>query len=94
MAATARTDHGDGLVHRPRRFARDVLLRVKTEYTGNLPLYISENGASFRDYVNPEGKCHDPERVDFLQAIICARRTGRVSEGRAAGGLFRVVAAG
>ncbi len=45
----------------------ETLLRVKTEYTGNLPLYVSENGASFRDYVNPEGKCHDPERVDFMR---------------------------
>ena len=45
----------------------EVLLRMKTEYTGSLPLYVTENGASFRDYVNPEGKCHDPERVDFLR---------------------------
>ncbi len=45
----------------------ETLLRVKTEYSGNLPLYVSENGASFRDYVNPEGKCHDPERVDFMR---------------------------
>ncbi len=49
---------------------REVLLRVKTEYTGNLPLYVSENGASFHDYVNPEGKCDDPERFDFLQAHL------------------------
>ncbi len=48
----------------------EVLLRIKTEYTGNLPLYVSENGASFHDYVNPEGKCHDPERVDFLRAHL------------------------
>ena len=45
----------------------ETLLRVKTEYSGNLPLYVSENGASFRDYVNPEGTCHDPERVDFMR---------------------------
>ena len=48
----------------------ETLLHVKTEYTGNLPLYISENGASFRDYVDPEGRCHDPERVDFLGAHL------------------------
>ncbi len=48
----------------------ETLLRVKTEYSGNLPLYVSENGASFRDYVTPEGKCHDPERVDFMQAHL------------------------
>ena len=45
----------------------EVLMRVKQEYTGALPLIISENGASFRDYLDPEGRCHDPERVDFLR---------------------------
>lgn len=45
----------------------EVLTRMQTEYTGNLPLYVSENGASFRDYLNPEGECRDPERVDFLR---------------------------
>ena len=45
----------------------ETLLRVKTEFTGDLPLYVSENGASFRDYLTPEGKCHDPERVDFMR---------------------------
>ena len=50
----------------------EVLTRVKTEYTGNLPLYVSENGASFRDYLNPEGACHDPERVDFLREHLRA----------------------
>ncbi len=48
----------------------EVLDRVRTEYTGNLPLYVSENGASFRDYLNPEGECRDPERVDFLRGHL------------------------
>lgn len=48
----------------------ETLTRVRTEYTGNLPLYVSENGASFRDYLNPEGQCRDPERVDFLRAHL------------------------
>ncbi len=45
----------------------EVLTRVRQEYTGALPLIVSENGASFRDYLDPEGRCHDPERVDFLR---------------------------
>ena len=66
---------------------RETLLRVKTEYTGALPLYVSENGASFHDYVNPEGKCHDPERVDFLQAHL--REAHRaISEGVPLAGYF------
>ncbi len=45
----------------------ETLTRVRQEYTGALPLIVSENGASFRDYLDPEGRCHDPERVDFLR---------------------------
>ncbi len=45
----------------------ETLTRVRQEYTGALPLIITENGASFRDYLDPEGRCHDPERVDFLR---------------------------
>ena len=66
---------------------RETLLRVKTEYTGNLPLYVSENGASFRDYVNPEGKCHDPERVDFMQGHLSAAHRA-VDEGVPLAGYF------
>ena len=48
----------------------ETLVRVKNEYTGNLPLFISENGASFRDYLEPEGDCRDPERVEFLRVHL------------------------
>ena len=48
----------------------EVLTRLRREYTGNLPIVVSENGASFRDYLDPEGACHDPERVDFLRAHL------------------------
>ena len=48
----------------------EVLTRVRRDYTGNLPLVISENGASFRDYLDPEGRCNDPERVDFLRSHL------------------------
>ena len=48
----------------------EVLTRVRREYTGQLPLIVSENGASFRDYLDPEGLCNDPERVDFLRAHL------------------------
>ena len=45
----------------------EVLTQTRQEYTGALPLIVTENGASFRDYLDPEGRCHDPERVDFLR---------------------------
>ena len=44
----------------------EVLTRLRGEYTGELPLLVSENGVSCRDYVDPEGRCHDPERIEFL----------------------------
>lgn len=48
----------------------EVLTWLHQEYTGNLPLVVTENGASFRDYLDPEGHCHDSERVDFLRAHL------------------------
>jgi beta-glucosidase len=45
----------------------ELLLRLSREYTG-LPLYITENGAAFHDYVDPEGDVDDEERVTFLDA--------------------------
>lgn len=48
----------------------ETLTRVRAEYTGNLPLLVTENGASFRDYLDPAGECRDPERVDFLRAHL------------------------
>jgi len=44
-----------------------LLRELQRSHTGELPLIVSENGASFRDYVDPEGRCRDPERIDFLK---------------------------
>jgi beta-glucosidase len=46
---------------------REVLTRISEEYT-HLPLYITESGASFHDYVDPEGRVNDPERIAYLDA--------------------------
>lgn len=43
----------------------DLLLRVKTDYT-DLPLYITENGMAYHDYVDPEGQVKDEERTSYL----------------------------
>ncbi|WP_219812423.1 MULTISPECIES: GH1 family beta-glucosidase [unclassified Rathayibacter] len=48
-----------------------VLLRVTSRYS-DLPVYITENGASFHDYVDPEGRVLDPERIDYLAGYIGA----------------------
>ena len=50
----------------------DVLLWVKDNY-GNLPLYVTENGAAFYDPPKAEdGVVDDPLRVDYLKKHIAA----------------------
>ena len=58
---------------------RNILVRASKEYTG-LPLYVTENGAAFHDYVNPDGEVRDTERTDYLRGYI-----GAVGEAIAAG---------
>jgi beta-glucosidase len=48
-----------------------VLTRVSREFTA-LPLYVTENGASFDDYVDPNGDVRDTERVDYLAGYLAA----------------------
>jgi beta-glucosidase len=45
----------------------ELLTRIRDEYT-SLPIHVTENGAGFNDYVNPEGLVEDPERIEFLEA--------------------------
>jgi beta-glucosidase len=50
----------------------DTLARVKERY-GNLPLYVTENGAAFFDPpVARDGRVEDPLRVDYLRQHIGA----------------------
>ena len=50
----------------------DILLWVKERY-GNLPLYVTENGASFYDPPEAmDGTVEDPLRVHYLRAHIAA----------------------
>ena len=41
-----------------------------------LPLYITENGLSCRDWVSLDGKVHDPGRIDFLARYLRALSAG------------------
>jgi beta-glucosidase len=43
----------------------ECLARVHREY-GTLPIYVTEFGACFGDYVDPNGDVHDPERIAYL----------------------------
>ena len=48
-----------------------LLVRIRDEYT-TLPIYITENGAAFEDYVDPNGHVLDHNRVAYLQEHISA----------------------
>lgn len=44
-----------------------ILTRLHREWTQELPLLITENGIALHDYVGPDGRCHDPERIDYYE---------------------------
>lgn len=50
---------------------RAVLARISNEYT-NLPIYVTENGASFDDYADPNGTVNDWARVDYFSGYLAA----------------------
>ncbi len=50
---------------------RNVLARVSREYAP-IPLYVTENGASYDDYLDHSGKVIDSERVDYLRGYFQA----------------------
>ena len=64
-----------------------VLRRLQRRYTGTLPLVVTENGIACRDYVDPAGHCHDPERIDFLRGHLQAAR-GAIAAGVPLEGYF------
>ena len=51
----------------------EILVRLKEEYTG-LPIYVTESGAAFHDYVDPEGGVDDEERISYLDSHFRAAR--------------------
>ncbi|MFD0141109.1 MULTISPECIES: GH1 family beta-glucosidase [unclassified Streptomyces] len=49
----------------------ELLVRLRDELP-EVPLLITENGAAYDDYADPEGEVHDPERVTYLDAHLAA----------------------
>ncbi|MDF2626202.1 MAG: beta-glucosidase [Symbiobacteriaceae bacterium] len=49
----------------------DLLKRLKADY-GDVPIYITENGAHFTDGPGADGQVHDVRRVAFLQGHFAA----------------------
>ena len=50
----------------------ELLTRVVAPVTGPLPLYITENGSSWYDYVTQDGRIDDYERVSYLRGHLAA----------------------
>jgi len=58
---------------------RELLVRIGKEYT-TIPLYITENGAAFDDYVGTDGVVRDPDRIRYLTEHLEACR-GAIDDG-------------
>jgi beta-glucosidase len=56
------------------------LATAQREWSGDLPVYILENGAAFPDRVDADGRVHDRARIDFLRHYL-----GAVQDSIAAG---------
>lgn len=50
---------------------KDILLRLHEDY-GSIPIYITENGAAFRDIVNSQGEVEDTGRIEFLRRYLAS----------------------
>ena len=50
---------------------RSVLSRVSRDFT-NLPIYVTENGASYDDYADPNGSVNDWPRVEYFSGYLAA----------------------
>jgi beta-glucosidase len=65
------TSKGDGIA--PDGLTA-VLERVARDYAPDLPIFVTESGAPFNDYVDPEGQVKDPERIEYLAQHLRAAR--------------------
>jgi beta-glucosidase len=50
---------------------REILLRIRRDY-GDVPLFVTENGAAYPDRVGPDGRVADPERISYLRSHLAA----------------------
>jgi beta-glucosidase len=44
----------------------NLILRLRKEYT-QIPIYITENGAAFEDFLSKEKRVNDIERIDYIK---------------------------
>lgn len=66
----------------------ELLVTLKQRYGDALPpIQITESGCSYDDAVGPDGRCHDPERVSYLDGHLRALRRA-IDDGVDARGYF------
>ncbi len=51
----------------------DLLVGLRAGY-GRLPIYLTENGCAFADYIGPDGGVHDARRIAYLDGHLEAVR--------------------
>jgi beta-glucosidase len=66
---------------------RELLTRIVAPVTGELPVYITENGSSWHDYVTQDGQVNDLERIDYLRGHLAAVH-GAIADGVPVKGYF------
>lgn len=49
----------------------ELLVRIATDY-GSIPVYITESGAAFCDYADPDGRIEDGPRIAYLDSHLRA----------------------
>ena len=57
-----------------------MLIEVKERYSGDLPIYVLENGAAFPDQIEADDRIRDEPRIaylrDYLGAVLDANEAG------------------
>jgi beta-glucosidase len=66
---------------------RELLTRIVAPVTGALPVYITENGSSWHDYVTQDGQVNDLERIAYLRGHLAAVH-GAIADGVPVKGYF------
>jgi beta-glucosidase len=64
----------------------ELLVRLQRDYRPPA-LYVTENGMAVHDYINPEGKVVDPERIGYLDGHLRAAEAA-IQQGVQLGGYF------
>ena len=64
----------------------DLLMRAATEYTGDLPIYVTENGMANADMVQA-GAVQDDIRIDYINQHVAAARRA-IADGAPIKGYF------